>query len=277
MANIDTAQKLQVAPIINPVSIAASLNPAASYTMYEYDLTSGPYTLTLPTGTTAEQIGVLCKNGTGSLTKYLDVVAGSGTIRGAADTYRFRTANFSAMFYREGGSSDWQIDFNSANFNLTPTPGLVKGASNGVPIAPGYRGERVTWATPPVTQTLGASLVNWTNAFFTVTPGVWIISASVCVEVRSGSAVNNTRAARVMVTESDGTLLQFLDNRTLISTPAAAETKVVYNMPFYAVVTVNSTKVYKLMVQRGNFTGTGTAEVRNASGDASEFFAVRIA
>lgn len=79
---------------------AATLDPAVNGTMYEYGTLSGPLSLTLPGGTDACVVGVV---GSGTSTKYLDVILPSG------DVERYRYSNFNAVYYRAQGASTFQV------------------------------------------------------------------------------------------------------------------------------------------------------------------------
>ena len=276
MANIDVSTKLKIPVPLELKTIVTSLDPAVNGVVYSYDLTSGPYTLTLPAGTFAAVIGVLNKNGSASETLYLDVAPGSGgTIRGSVDTYRFRYPNFSAYLYREEGSSDWQVDLDIAT--MSNIPGSVPGYVGGTNISSGYIGEKITWATPPTTQTSTTTLSDWTNAFITLTPGVWMVVANVVATVVTGTTAGNGTANKVSITDSANTLINLWERRISVTTPAAAACTLWGVIAFAGIVNISATTVYKLRIQLQNLVGTGSGDIRNATSDSSEFYAIRVA
>jgi len=276
MANIDITSKIGFPSPKYIQAQASSLNPAVVNAVYVYDMTSGPYTLTLPTGTTAALVGVVNKNGTASATLYLDVAPGAGgTIRGAADTYRFRYPNFSAYFYRELGSSDWQIDFDIAT--LASTPGQVPGYTGGSAIPAGMIGETITWTTAPASQATTTTLADWTNATFTLSAGVWMLYASIQASATCGTTLGDQTTARVVITDSGGTTINNWDKRISVTQPSTGTARIFAPIPFSGILNISASTTYKIMVQKQDIAGTGSGDVRFASSDYSQFFAVRIA
>jgi hypothetical protein len=153
----------------------------------------------------------------------------------------------------------------------------IIGKTDASSISAGYVGEKITWSTPPTTANLGTSTADWTNATFTLTPGVWQIFANICVSAVTGTTAANSTYAQVYITDGSNNIVQNQEKRLLVLTPAAASSQVVTALPFALIVNISSSTTYKIRALRVDAAGTGSAQIRNAGADYSEFYAVRIA
>jgi hypothetical protein len=153
----------------------------------------------------------------------------------------------------------------------------VKGQTSGSVVAAGYIGEKITWSSAPATANLGTSTADWTNASIVLSAGVWLIYANICLSVVTGNSAANSSYAQVYITDSSNNTVQNQEKRLLVLTPAAGSTQVVSAVPFNFVASVSGSTTYKIRALRVDAAGTGSAQIRNAGADYSEFFAVRIA
>lgn len=83
---------------------------AVNGVMYEYDMASGPYVLTLPVGTGAAVVGFQDRKGLATDAKYLRLnpdLVGSIDNYANGDTVDMNYANFSGVLYRPNGSTIW--------------------------------------------------------------------------------------------------------------------------------------------------------------------------
>jgi hypothetical protein len=165
-------------------------------------------------------------------------------------------------------------DGSSGLYKAGQAPGLVTGAT----IASGYVGETKTWTSAPVSQTLTTSEADWTNATFTLTPGVWQIFYHTHFDVVSGSTAGNSTYAIVKLTDSSNTVIDNTQSFFRVSTSGSASTNLQSVVSNSAVVNISSSTTYKLRAYRTDASGTGSGSIKNVAGpESSKFYAVRIA
>jgi hypothetical protein len=177
------------------------------------------------------------------------------------------------------------ITGNTSGIATATTPGLYKagqapGSTSGSPVAAGFVGEKITWATAPATASSSASMAtpsDWTNATFTLGAGVWEIKANIVVEISTGATVNASTGCTVSITDGSGTLVQNQSKTAGLKTPAAGVNNAKICLSFAFVENLNSSKTYKVRYRQGDATATGAINVFNQADFYSEFFAVRIA
>lgn len=159
------------------------------------------------------------------------------------------------------------VDNRVANTLGTP----ILGKTDGVAVAAGYVGQRITWASPPSSQTGYAnnSYADWTNANIVLTAGIWAVYANIC--------------ASIDTTGSDGMTIQILDatnSNTLV--PGMRKDIVVVPgignlfIPFVFETKITSSTTYKIQACLRHYSGTTTSNgTFNEDRAFSEFYAIR--
>lgn len=136
---------------------------------------------------------------------------------------------------------------------------------------------KITWTTPPSTQNTTTSVADWTNANLVLTPGVWLVQASVTAGYTTGTTAGSSGYTRVFITDTSNNIVQEMDKSVSSQTAAAAASKVIAALPFSFIANVSSNTTYKLRVAHVDSAGSGSGVVGNENAIRSQFFAVRIA
>ena len=162
------------------------------------------------------------------------------------------------------------------NSGITGLTGAA--ATTAVTAGSGKVGEKVTWTTSPSTQSLTVTETDWTNATFTLSAGVWVITALVQLGYTTGTTSGNGGAALCKLTDSSNTLIQTQYQQIGITTAANAAVQLTGIVAINCVETITSgTKTYKLRVLKADGIGVGSGTVYNQNTIYSTFFAIRIA
>lgn len=160
--------------------------------------------------------------------------------------------------------------------NVWTTPQAIPGRTDGATVPAGYPGEKITWTTPPGTQSATTTTTDWTNAFLTATPGTWLFFASIMATVATGSVALNASYIVVSITDSSNNVVQEMEKLIYISTSAAnsitSETSLAFSFPAY----ISANTIYKIRIQRVDANGVGTASAINTATQRSQFFGVRM-
>jgi hypothetical protein len=159
---------------------------------------------------------------------------------------------------------------------LVPAQGL-DGRTDGVAVPAGKVGEKITWTTPPSTQNTTTSVADWTNANLVLTPGVWLVQASVTAGYTTGTTAGSSGYTRVLITDTSNNIVQEMDKSASSQTAAAASSRITTALPFSFIANVSSNTTYKLRVAHVDSAGSGSGFVGNEGVLRSQFFAVRIA
>jgi len=239
---------------------------------------TGGFVVTLPPiPAGGGSIGVMDAGETCSATNYIRVTPASGqSIDGypANDSLDLDYVRANVILYAAPGATSWKVQYQSTSMIQ---PGFQTGKTDGVAIGAGFIGEKITWTTPPGTLVLGTSEADWTNAFLTLTPGVWQIYASIVATYVTGTTANNAGYASVKITDSSNVIVQEMDKNLYVITPAANSNQIITSIPLSFVANVSVSTVYKIRASRTDLSGTGSGQLRNGSTERSHFFAVRIA
>lgn len=167
---------------------------------------------------------------------------------------------------------------NTVNENSAEVGVSIQGRRNGSAITAGYVGERITWVTPPTTQTVTGTTTDWTNAFITLTPGVWWVQANISATAQNGATANSVTQIAVQITNSSNVVVQNQFKLIAAGSTAAATNLVSAVIPFSFVANISAlSTVYKIRLLKADQVSAGTGFVDNSLGSYSEFFAVRIA
>lgn len=158
------------------------------------------------------------------------------------------------------------------------TKNILLSGGDGTQVPAGYIGEKITWVTPPVSQTLTTSLQDWTNASIVLTPGTWLIIASISTKYFTGTTAAADGYTQVRITDSSNNTVQEQEN--ILSAGQSPGTYSIFNrgtlsFSFIATLSAAST-VYKIRAAKGDNNGTGVGAVENDTLIRSRFFAVRI-
>lgn len=158
------------------------------------------------------------------------------------------------------------------------TPGnKIAGRTDGAAVAAGYIGEKITWASAPVTQASTTTVADWTNANIVLTAGTWLVNASIMGLYATGANANDQGWIEAQITDSSNTLVQEMVKQVYISAAAANSVITEGCMSFSFVANLNTTTTYKIRMRHVNGAGTGSGNLRNAVNERSQFFGVRIA
>ncbi|WP_141732420.1 hypothetical protein [Oligoflexus tunisiensis] len=165
------------------------------------------------------------------------------------------------------------------NGSITPAGGIV-GKNDGVPIEEGYVGQKITWETPPSTQSFGTSTSDWANASITLTPGVWLVIANIGARVSTAAATGATSQINVSITDGLDNIVQEQAKALYVYSPSAAAADIISCLSFSFVANIPSSSpstTYKIRANKSESGGTASASIyRNGANINSEFFAVRI-
>jgi len=154
----------------------------------------------------------------------------------------------------------------------------LEGRTNGVAIEAGKVGEKITWVTPPAANTNFTAEADWTNAYITLTPGVWLVIANVNAAYGSATTSDSYGAVGVKLTTSANAIVENQDKTLLVGFGDGTRGATIKGtIPLSCVVYPSSNTVYKLRGLKIDSSGTGVALLYNENNARSEFFAVRIA
>lgn len=153
----------------------------------------------------------------------------------------------------------------------------IVGATDGVAPVTGMLGERVTWSTQPVTQSVTISEADWTNSSITIGAGTWLLSAQVCATIQLTANAGNDSELNVKITDASNNEINRLSRSIRARTPAAAINLTTQVINLSTIVSTSSTTTYKIRVRKQDNVGTATVSVYNEASNYSDFFAVRIA
>jgi hypothetical protein len=188
----------------------------------------------------------------------------------ASSTFKWRVRKSSA-----GAAVGFGIVVPGTSSGLVSASGLP-GNTTGNAISAGYVGQVITWTTPPATTSVTTTtFADWTNATFTLTPGIWLICASVAAKiVPPSSAGLNTYLSLQLYDATNSAQIAYKALSCGASTSSAGSVTNA-SLAFYNTVNLTSSTQYKL---RYSYSGSlGTVLVYNETLSTSEFFAVRIA
>jgi hypothetical protein len=149
------------------------------------------------------------------------------------------------------------------------------GRTDGLAIPAGIIGEKITWVSAPSNLSLTTSFQDWTNAFITLTPGVWNVFANISVTVNTASAAGDTEFAQIVITDSSNAIVQEMDRLFLVKTVAAVVNSAQGNLSFAYQISVSVNTVHKIRASKTDLTGVGSASILNSAGQRSQFFAIR--
>ena len=201
--------------------------------------------------------------------------------------------NVAAYFPPASGATAGLVDGNAATWNgvktfasapltdsigeKTATNGVqILGRTSGTAIAAGYVGEKVNWNNP-ATQTLTTSYVDWTNAYITLSAGVWLVLANVSMVYYTAASSGAQGNAAAIITDSSNNIISICDKSISTTAAAATSVRIIGVLPFSFVSSVNSTTVYKIRIAKADRVGVGSGLGFNELNVFSDFFAVRIA
>lgn len=160
---------------------------------------------------------------------------------------------------------------NNVAGNTAGTP--ILGKTDGVAVAGGYVGEKITWTSAPSTQSLSTSDSDWINATFTLTPGIWLIQYH--IQYSLGVGASGDVSLDLYLRDSSGNLIQTANQQPRWAQAGAGT---LFSVASCSVVESPSvSKTYKITARYRNNAGTNSASLLNAVGGYSQFFAVRIA
>ena len=191
------------------------------------------------------------------------------------------TADFSVARWRvrkvsASSVAGFEMHKPGVSAGLVPAQGL-DGRTDGVAVLAGKVGEKITWVTPPSTQNTTTSIADWTNANIILTPGVWLVQASVTVGYTTGATAGSSGYTRALITDTSNNIVQEMDKSVASQTAAAASSRITTALPFSFVANVSSNTTYKIRVAHVDSAGTGSGFAGNEGVLRSQFFAVRIA
>jgi len=182
--------------------------------------------------------------------------------------------NFALNAPAVGATLPLQIDGGLVN-------GPVLGSTTGVAPAAGRVGEKITWTTAPGAFSVTTSMSDWSNAFITLNPGVWLIQASINANISTEPYAGYDVAGVIRITDSSGNLVDTQQKSLNVRAGGNQEQRTRVVVSFMSVVNVTATNtVYKIRAQRFDNIGSGSFSLINSSGvdsGYSHFFAVRIA
>jgi hypothetical protein len=263
---------------------AANFNAVAGNN-YQVNTTSAPVTATLPAGATGVTIQFIDDASTFA-TNNLTITPQAGqTIQGIT-TSSSLVMNLNGSFAQlswDSTNSYWTVTSTGFQYGPTYSPGVtggiissagVLGATSGSAVTTGFVGEKLTWATPPVDQTI-TTLTDWTNANIVLSAGVWMVTASVQVLYGGNTSANTFGFATVQITDSSNVIIQ---NQQQIAgvqfTGASSSINGQGSVVFAFVASVSGSTTYKI---RASGNTNGTVKVLNSSNGQSTLFATRIA
>lgn len=137
-------------------------------------------------------------------------------------------------------------------------------------------GEKITWTTTPINQTLTTSEADWSNASITLSAGVWLVVANIHFDWATGSAAGNKTGVVAKITDSSNAVVQNMNKLLVAATSAAVAINPAGIIPMSFIANISNTTTYKIRSLRVDYSGTGSAAITNSGGEFSEFFAIRI-
>lgn len=152
---------------------------------------------------------------------------------------------------------------------------LLQSAGDGTAVPAGYVGERITWITAPSSFAPTTVETDWTNAFITLTPGIWMVVAN--IEMGYGSNSGGSGNTQFKITDSSNNLIQNMNKQVGGTVPGTSGWAIYGVASGSFIANLSSTTTYKIRVFKVDGSGVGNSNVFNTSSAYSEFYAVRIA
>jgi hypothetical protein len=165
--------------------------------------------------------------------------------------------------------------------SILSTKSILVQGGDGTAIPAGMVGEKITWTTPPSGQTVTTVETDWTNAFITLTPGTWLVVAtlSAIAKIGSGQAAGSYSAIRMKITDSSNNIVdgQYKTMDQFCYAASTAEAGIEVTTPFIFIKSVTSSTILKIRVLGDRTGGGNPGAINNTASVPSEFYAVRIA
>lgn len=165
-----------------------------------------------------------------------------------------------------------KLDEPNAWTSYQPIPGRTDGAA----VPAGFPGETITWTSVPASQSATTVEADWTNGFITLTPGVWLVMASVMAVYTTGATASNEGYTVVRITDSSNNIIQNSDKLVYGKTVAAVTNTCESSLALFFQVSITVPTVYKIRFYRVDVSGTGSGSVENSSVQRSNFFGIRL-
>jgi len=228
--------------------------------------------------------GMLAERPEGSLRAEIETLAGQNdsiietlAVVAGVPTTNFRSAP-NSVDLQTFGQRLITMESNRARIDLANTWTAYQpllGRTDGLAIPAGIVGEKITWVSAPSNLSLTTSMQDWTNAFITLTPGVWNVFANISITVNTASAAGDTEFAQIVITDSSNAIVQEMDRLFLVKTVAAVVNSAQGNLSFAYQISVSVNTVHKIRALKTDLTGVGSASILNSAGQRSQFFAIR--
>jgi len=155
---------------------------------------------------------------------------------------------------------------------------VLAGNTSGTAVPAGRVGEVVSQSGSMAITAPNTTEADVPNSTLVLTPGVWLVSYSVNVQIQTGSSANNASRFFIKLTDSSDTLINNSIRSAYAKTVAASANIIECVLSDVLVLNIPTTTTYKLRFKRTDDSGTGTASVlNNTLNHASSFRAVRIA
>ena len=227
------------------------------------------------------------KNNDTAANSFIQFANGTGTLGylgfNPSTGYRIIASNGSTDWGGSGTSGNWTFGATGGtethNFNgsIKPTVGY-KGTNTGTAIPAGYVGESACRVSPSsTTTTLGTAEADVAGLTCTLNKGTYIIGYSITVTLTTGATSGNILFATTKITNSSNTELVSSARRSALKTVAAVanESYGVHSFTDTIQIASDST-VVKVRAFRTDGAGTNIAEILNAGGSYSNFYAIRL-
>jgi hypothetical protein len=228
--------------------------------------------------------GSMVEQPSGSIKATVETLAGQqdAVIQTVAALAGVPTSNFYAapnnVDMLSFGNSVLALNQSAALKNVSNTftqPQNIPGKTDGTAVAPGYIGERITWATPPSLQAATTSLSDWTNANIVLTPGTWQIFGSFFVTGTTATSIGAAATTVVQITDASNTVVQNMESQMYIINSGSSALTIGSTVALYGTVSINTTTTYKVRLQKAE--AAATCQIYNTAFARSVFYAVRIA
>ena len=149
----------------------------------------------------------------------------------------------------------------------------ILGRTDGVAVPANYIGQYITWVTPPGDMSLTSTVQDWPNATLILTPGVYLVGATVDTFL-VGQSVAGGNSNTVTLTDSLNNVVRLL--RANWHDASVTNTRVGLTSSFSMILTVTSAQTYKLRAVLATTNNGGAGSVINSNG-GSLLYAFRIA
>lgn len=154
-------------------------------------------------------------------------------------------------------------------------PGRAPGLTTGAAVPAGMIGERITWTSAPGNQALTTTMADWTNATFTLTPGVWQIFGSFFVTGTTATSTGAGATIAVQITDASNTVVQNMESQMYIVNSGSSALTIGSTVALYGTVSISANTTYKVRFQKAE--AAATCLIYNTTFARSVFYAIRIA